>query len=320
MKERNLDLINSCLYGLSIGDALGVPVEFKPRIYLKQNSVTDFIGNGSHNQPPGTWSDDSSLSFCLAESLTKGFNLKDIANSFLKWYESGYMTPHGKAFGIGKTTSYALNRIKSGTDPLEAGGKNVKDNGNGSLMRILPLLFYLDSNSFREDEKFEIIKKVSSITHGHSISIISCYIYIDFALYILDEYSLMEAYEKIQKEKEKYIEHLSKSESTIFNRILSENIKNISEDKIKSDGYVVDTLEASLWCLLSTKSYSEAVLKAVNLGLDTDTTATVTGGIAGLYYGLSNIPEKWISGIVESDFIFGLGNKLYTTYYKKGLF
>lgn len=320
MKEKNLELINACLYGLSIGDALGVPVEFKPRIYLKHNPVKDFIGYGTHNQAPGTWSDDSSLAFCLAESLIRGYDIKDIANNFLKWLKHGYMTPNGKVFDIGKTTSFAINRMKSGTEPTEAGGKNIKDNGNGSLMRILPLVFYIDTNVTREEEKFEIIKNVSSITHGHILSIISCYIYIDLALHIINELNISEAYDKVCIEKEKYLGYVDPKERHYFQRIFDNEIASFPEEKIKSDGFVINTLEAALWCLLNTKSYSDAVLKAVNLGNDTDTTACVTGGIAGMLYGYRNIPENWINGIVESDFIYGIGNNLFNKYYKKGLF
>lgn len=99
------------LLGLAIGDALGVPVEFKDRTYLKQNPVVDMVGYGTHNQPKGTWSDDSSLSFCLAESLTNGYDLQNIAHNILKWFNDGFWTAHGKVFDIGVQTRSAIDEL-----------------------------------------------------------------------------------------------------------------------------------------------------------------------------------------------------------------
>lgn len=172
------------MLGLCIGDALGVPVEFSSREKLKQSPVVDLIGFGTFDQPVGTWSDDSSLVFCLAESLCEGYNLQDIADKFVRWYEEGYWTAHGEVFDIGNSTLQAIDRIKRGSKPECAGGKTSYDNGNGSLMRILPLAFYL----LRTDniaERFSIIKDVSSITHAHLRSIMACFFYIELALELL---------------------------------------------------------------------------------------------------------------------------------------
>ncbi|MGB4437301.1 MAG: ADP-ribosylglycohydrolase family protein, partial [Acetomicrobium sp.] len=138
------DKVIGGLLGLCIGDALGVPVEFQSREKLKRNPVKDMMGYGTHNQPPGTWSDDSSLAFCLAESLCNGFDLQDIADKFVKWMYEGYWTPWGKAFDVGHTTQIAISRLKKGVDPLESGPTDERSNGNGSLMRILPLIFYVE--------------------------------------------------------------------------------------------------------------------------------------------------------------------------------
>jgi len=154
------------LLGLCVGDALGVPVEFSTRDKLRLCPVVDMKGFGTHNQPPGTWSDDSALVFCLTESLCEGYNLQDIADRFVRWYEEGYWAAHEEAFDIGNSTLKAIDRIKQGVRPECAGGKTERDNGNGSLMRILPLAFYL----LRTDditERFNIIRDVSSITHAH---------------------------------------------------------------------------------------------------------------------------------------------------------
>lgn len=141
--NRTLKQIKSALLGVAVGDALGVPVEFKSRQEISQNPVTTMIGYGTHNQPPGTWSDDSSLTFCLAEALTNDFCLDEIGQNFVKWYNENYWTPNGEVFDIGGTTKQAILRIAKGENPELAGSSKETDNGNGSLMRILPLLFYL---------------------------------------------------------------------------------------------------------------------------------------------------------------------------------
>ncbi|GHT47383.1 hypothetical protein FACS189440_07710 [Bacteroidia bacterium] len=150
------DKIKLVLFGVAVGDALGVPVEFKSRQEMRQNPISDMIGYGTYNQPSGTWSDDSSLTFCLAEALTQDFNLNKIGQNFVKWYREGYWTPYGEVFDIGNSTKDAIYRISNGTKPELAGGCEETDNGNGSLMHIAPLLFYLLDKT--QDERFEITR------------------------------------------------------------------------------------------------------------------------------------------------------------------
>ena len=155
-------LAKNILLGLAVGDALGVPAEFKSRETLKKNPVTEMTGYGTHNQPPGTWSDDSSLAFCLAESLCEGYNLKDIADRFIKWHDEAYWTPYGEVFDVGIATRKAIQRLKEGIDPGQAGGNTEYDNGNGSLMRIMPLLVLTDYST--TTEAYRLTEEVSSIT------------------------------------------------------------------------------------------------------------------------------------------------------------
>jgi ADP-ribosyl-[dinitrogen reductase] hydrolase len=176
--------IKSALFGVAVGDALGVPVEFKSRDTISENPLTDMLGYGTYNLPPGTWSDDSSLTFCLAEALTQGFDLNTIGQNFVKWYHENYWTPHGNVFDIGIATREAIARLAQGEKPELAGGYDESDNGNGSLMRILPLIFYLVDKPI--NERFDITKKVSSITHGHIRSVIACFYYLEFAKQIIE--------------------------------------------------------------------------------------------------------------------------------------
>lgn len=302
--------IKSVLFGVAVGDALGVPVEFKTRETIRKNPVTDMMGYGTYNLPAGTFSDDSSLTFCLAEALTKKFDLNTIGENFVKWCYDNYWTPKGNVFDIGIATQQAIDRLAKGEQPDLAGGFDISSNGNGSLMRISPLLFYLLDKPIKE--RYEITKQVSSITHGHVRSVIACFYYLEFARQLLAQKNKFEIYKNLQTEVANHLTLLSinATEVALFDRLLKQEIHELTEEYIFSSGYVLHTLEASIWCLLTTDNYKEAVLKAVNLGEDTDTTAAVTGGLAGLLYGLDGIPSHWINQIARNDEIEDLAERL----------
>ncbi len=302
--------IKSVLFGVAIGDALGVPVEFKARQTLSKKPVTDMIGFGKYNQPPGTFSDDTSLTLCLAEALTKEFDLTIIAKNFMAWYKDNFWTAHGDVFDIGIATGQAIDRLNKGSKPELAGSTDVSSNGNGSLMRIAPLLFYLLDKPI--EERYEITKQVSSITHGHIRSVISCFYYLEFARQLFEEKDKFEIYKNLQSEVSNFLISLSvdPAELELFDGLLKENIYELPEENIRSNGYVIFTLEASIWCLMNTVNYKAAVLKAVNLGSDTDTTAAVTGGLAGLLYGFPSIPSHWIKQIARREDIADLAKRM----------
>ncbi len=304
----NKDKIFSGIFGLIVGDALGLPVEFEPREVLKAKPVTDMIGYGTYNMPPGTWSDDSSLTLCLVDSLCNGFNLEDIAEKFIKWFTQGYWTPYGKVFDVGNTTRIAINNLIKGVSPDEAGPRDERSNGNGSLMRILPLAFYV--KEFDLDKQFEIIHKVSSITHGHPKSKIACGYYVQFIIQLLKDKEPKEAYNRTNKIiLDYYSFEPFKSELKYYNRILNSDISKLSEEDINSSGYVVSSLEASLWCFLNSSNYKECVLKAVNLGNDTDTIGAITGGLAGVFFGFKDIPEKGLKLLARYEDIYNIIEK-----------
>ncbi len=300
------------LWGAVIGDALGVPVEFKSRDEVRRDPVTGMRGYGTFHLPAGSWSDDSSLLLCTADSLARGYDLKDIADRFMKWMTGGLWTPYGSAFDIGNATAHAIKRLQRGISPELSGGDTERDNGNGSLMRIIPVAvcFY----TFGIDEFIQRIHAISSITHRHPRSLMACGIYCLIARNLIEGKTAMDAYrEAIDLASDIYDRDPFRQELRHFRRILGGKIGSLPEEAINSSGYVIDTLEASLWCLLNTESYSEAVLRAVNLGHDTDTTGCVTGGLAGICYGIQGIPEEWINVIVRRDDIAGLFDMLITS-------
>ncbi len=267
------------IMGVVVGDALGVPAEFKSRGSFHIDGMTGF---GSHNQKPGTWSDDSSMTLALVESIARmgGVDYDDIMANFVKWYDNGEFTAYGEVFDVGIATRKALRRYINGYSSLDCGGTGERDNGNGSLMRILPMAFTKAGG--------KEIMNVSALTHAHRISKTACLIYTELARRLIDGMDRLSAL--------KSVSGLCTGE---FARLT--NIADIPENEIKSSGYVVHTLEAAVWCLLKYDNYRDAVLAAVNLGDDTDTTAAVAGGLAGIAFG--NIPDEWIDEIAGKDWI-----------------
>lgn len=282
------------IMGLVVGDALGVPVEFKKRDSF---AVTDMIGFGTYRQPPGTWSDDSSMTLATVESIGRlgRIDPADIMENFFRWLDNAEFTPWGKVFDVGGATRRAITRYANGKQLEDCGGKSRMDNGNGALMRILPLAFVEHT---RKD-----VEKVAGLTHAHEISQTACRLYMRLAYLLLNGTPLKNAICSLA-----YLPPVTQKEE--FKRIAY--IGELNRDEIKSSGYVVDTLEAALWCLWHTNTYRDCVLLVVNLGEDTDTVAAVAGGLAGILYGCgggSGVPDEWISQIARKDWIKRLCGK-----------
>jgi ADP-ribosylglycohydrolase len=302
------------IFGLCVGDALGVPVEFVHRSVLDRDPVRGMRAGGTHNQPAGTWSDDTSMALCLLDSLAQGLDYGDIMIRFLRWYREGAYTPHGQTFDVGGATARSLERFARGTPPLACGGTQEGDNGNGSLMRILPLLFYLQSRQDMEDMGgvLAVVHDVSALTHAHKRSQLACGLYISVADLLTRGWAKEAAVERgLARALNWYRQSPPFARELAYYRRLSDpGFAGLSRAAIQSSGYVVHTLEAALWCLLTTKSYRDCVLAAVNLGDDTDTVAAVAGGLAGLHYGYENIPGEWLAAIVHREEIESLCCKL----------
>ncbi|MGB4222991.1 MAG: ADP-ribosylglycohydrolase family protein [Syntrophorhabdus sp.] len=297
------------LWGAIIGDALGVPVEFMSREEVRRNPVTGMRGYGTFNLPPGSWSDDSSLILCTVESLLDGFDTTSMGELFIRWLTEGHWTPWGNTFDVGASTMSSIGRMMREVSPEEAGGRGENDNGNGSLMRILPIGIFFSRKPVKE--LLNYVHRASSLTHRHPRTLIACGVYCLMVSALLKGFTPDEAYLYALEQAAIYYAKLPYAEELPhFERLFSTLISSVSETNIKSGGYVIHTLEASIWCLLNTSSFQDAVLKAVNLGEDTDTTGCVTGGLAGLYYGLEAVPKEWIYALARKDDIGNLFKRL----------
>ena len=274
--EENTNIWLSGVMGVVVGNALGCPVQFETREEVAVHPITGMRGYGTFNLPEGSWTDDSSLTLALMESISRkrGIDLDDIMGNFMKWLYEGKFTPYNESFDIGCGTMRAINRYRKSRNAKKCGGDEEYNNGNGSLMRILPACIYCSMMKSRgqisEKEAVETVHAVGSLTHAHMRQGFAFY-----ETYLADKENLR-CYDRMK-------------DLTAF--------LTLSADSIKSSGYVVDALEAAVWSLGTTDSFEDALLKAVNLGNDTDTVGAITGGLAGLYYGYGAIPEDWLSAV-----------------------
>lgn len=319
------EIVRSGTFGVAVGDALGVPVEFSDRDERDADPVTDMREFGTHNQPRGTWSDDSSMAFAAMDSLADNgkFVPGDVMRRFSDWLLYADYTPHGRVFDVGMTCSRAIIAYGRGVDPVRCGGRGERDNGNGSLMRIMPFALV---NAAREDywedsvimETATLVHDASSLTHGHPRSLIACLIYAS-ACHELIYGPADGAKACLQRAVEKTLafyegvgrdcprcgeEFREELKGNAFGRLRNMGeFRRVPREGIRGSGYVADTLEAAFWCLLNSGDYAECVLKAVNLGDDTDTVGAVAGGLAGLYYGYGGIPGEWVGALAKKEWI-----------------
>ena len=303
----------NAIMGVVIGDALGYPVQYNNREIISQHPVTDMIGYGTLNLPAGTWTDASSLTLALLDSIrmTDKLDLNHIMNNFVSWMYDGDFTPFGHAFDIDRGTMQAIKAYKHHRNPHQYGSYDERNNGNGSLMRIMPACIYCYEQGLSDQDAIREIHAVGSLTHAHIRSNIACGLYYFMVKSIISgkAFALKDRLQEgLNRGFAYYEKALSDHENLEYYnclRDLSKFAKTRGKD-IRSSGYVVDTLEAAVWSLLVTDSFESALLKAVNLGDDSATVGAVTGGLAGLGYSLSNlfgVKSKWIDAIQRKDWI-----------------
>lgn len=291
------DKAKGAFVGLAAGDALGTTLEFKERDSYPH--LTDIVGGGPFKLKPGQWTDDTSMALCLADSLIEkqGFDPKDLMERFYRWWRTGYNSSTGECFDIGITTRQSLEEFKRTGNPY-AGSKDPKKAGNGSIMRLAPVvLFHVDSLSKAQ----ELARNQSRTTHQSEESIEAAALLATIlfkAIHGEDPFDLSD-FESTNQ----VVTDLAQSQGDW-------NWRKKSRSDIKSSGYVIHTLEAAMWSVANTTSFEEAVLMAANLGDDADTVGAVAGQIAGALYGLKNIPEKWRKILTDYDHFLHLSDKL----------
>lgn len=279
--------ISNAIYGFTLGDAFGVPVEFLERDTYK---VEEMIGYGSWNVPAGTWSDDSAMMFITMEHLVNGNGLDQLKQAFCNWAHRGYWTYNDEpAFDVGITIREVINRWER--DGMHEKAKSDEfSNGNGALMRILPIALWTYRKRLQGDELFLYVKKYAELTHGHVRSTLCCYHYTLIVHQLLEgamvEDSLSFANKVVTEMLKQYPD-----EAQHFERLFT--IGDYPRHDIASSGYVIDTLEAVYWSLLNSRDYYEAIHTAIHLGKDTDTIGALTGGLAGLAFDKLNVPNHW---------------------------
>ena len=270
MIERRL---KDAVYGLAIGDACGVPFEFKERGSFIASGMT---GYGTHFQPEGTWSDDTSMALAICDSIREQGRIDcvDIRKKFRAWIDDARYTANGVVFDFGATTYYALQQGKGLNGP--------SNKGNGSIMRAIPLAF--------TDATDEEVGEVSAITHSHVVVREGCQYYIQIAKKLLEGRELADILRDYSHITRGPYERLSK-------------VAELREVEIDGSGYVASTLEAALWAVVNSGSFKDAILRAVNLGDDTDTVAAVAGGLAGIIYGIEGMPADWVDTLRNKELI-----------------
>lgn len=291
-----LNRAHGAMLGLAVGDAIGTSVEFMPRGSF--SPMTDMIGGGPFNLIAGQWTDDTSMALCLASSLVEnGFDLHDQMTRYVLWRDEGYLSSTGRCFDIGSTTNDALKAFKRTGNPI-SGSTDPSSAGNGSIMRLAPIpIHFLESPELALD----LCEEQSRTTHQTPECLMACRLLGEVLIRSLQGKSKEEVLSPSQQ-----ILKLSAG----LRSIADGGYKTKTIDQIRSTGYVVDSLEAALWCFWKTHNFKDCVLLAANLGFDADTTAAISGQIAGGHYGKTGIPAEWLQKLTMADEIGDLAAQL----------
>jgi ADP-ribosyl-[dinitrogen reductase] hydrolase len=290
------DRYRGALIGLAACDALGTTLEFKPPGTFKP--LTEIVGGGPFGLKPGQWTDDTSMALCMAESLVEcqGFDPSDQMERYLRWYRHGHLSSTGTCFDIGNATRAALQRFATTGEPF-AGSTDPHTAGNGSLMRLAPVVLYYRT---APERALELAGESSRTTHGAGNAVDACRYMAALLLGALQG-----------KQKGELWSVLPDGLSPEVAAVAAGSFRRKQPPEIRGTGYVVESLEAALWAFNQTTSFEEGALAAVNLGNDADTTGAVYGQLAGAYYGVEAIPKGWRDKLAMREKIEGLADGLW---------
>lgn len=293
------------LLGLAVGDALGAPAERRSREEMHADPIRDL-------QPSSLWSDDTAMTLCVLEALADDpGDYRAVAAALQRWINEGYWTPEGRAIGVGVITRKALSRMADLDDPRDAGLADDRSNGNGSLMRTLGVaLRHARSDAHAAARAAD---DVSRLTHGHPRCRMACGVYGEFVRRLLAEAEPARAWEGVRLWASDYYPGLFPTEMNHWRGILGRTASDwraMEEAEVGSSGYVLHTLETAVWCLLTTSTTPECLLRAVNMGYDADTSAAVAGGLAGAAHGVGSIPAEWLRSLARRDDIEAMARRV----------
>lgn len=294
------DRARGCLLGLAVGDALGTTLEFRPRD--SYDHMTDMVGGGPFGLDAGTWTDDTSMALALADAIlasaAKGsiFEPEEAQRRFVDWWRNGAYSPTGDCFDIGITTSQALGRFEATGDPI-SGSADPYSAGNGSLMRLAPVAIW----GIHEDPSIvaRVARRQSATTHAAPACLQAC-----------DAYSLILRAAILGADFEAALTQAHGDHGPVIAPIIAGSWRGKQRHQISSSGFVAHSIEAALWCVASTDNFDDAVLLAANLGDDADTTAAITGQLAGALYGASSIRKSWLEKVAWRGKIENLARDL----------
>lgn len=292
-----IDRYKGCLLGLAIGDAVGTSVEFSARGTF--SPVTDMTGGGPFRLKAGQWTDDTSMALCLAQSLLDkdGFDPADQLDKYLLWYHEGYYSSNGRCFDIGGTTSNGLRSYERTGVPL-MDDSNESSAGNGCIMRLAPVPMFFAAD---REKAIYLSGQSSRTTHGARKAIQCSQLFGEVLVNALSGLSTSDILANVG----------SYPEYPEIDQIAKGAYLNKHIDAIRGSGYVVPALEAALWSFAVTDNYRDAILTAVNLGDDTDTTAAICGQVAGAAYGLTGIPSEWVAKVTMREEILSLAERIH---------
>jgi ADP-ribosyl-[dinitrogen reductase] hydrolase len=290
-------------WGHLVGDAMGVPYEFRSAAEIEASGIV-FGARGTHDQPPGTWSDDGALMLALLDSLLEvGFDTTDQAARALAWYRAGRYAAGGTVFDIGNTTRTALERIADGVPAEDAGPSHERSAGNGSLMRILPLALVERDTPIQQ--LVDYAHRSSRVTHGHPSAQVAC------ALYVLTALRLLAGSEPTDALATARADLRAIYEVADFGADFLRALDHLEAwPEREGRGRVWDSLWSAWDAFAGADSYSDAVRRSIAYGNDTDTTAAIAGGLAGIRWGLEGIPRDWLAAMRERELVTALLSKL----------
>ncbi|HEX6985075.1 MAG TPA: ADP-ribosylglycohydrolase family protein [Planctomycetaceae bacterium] len=299
--EKVVDRKRGALLGLAVGDALGAAVEFSaPGTF---EPVTGYRAGGPHGLGPGEWTDDTSMALALADSLAAaGFDAADQARRYLAWWRRGDYSVTGRCFDIGNATRAALARFEKSGDLLASGDPSERASGNGSIMRLAPVpVCYADLFPDDVAELARLAAESSRPTHASPQCLSACRYFAALLaglIHGLDQDEVLSPDWPVLKELRRAEPLHPKVES-----VASGSFRGKEPPEIRGSGYVIESLEAALWAFNDAADFRGAVLRAVNLGDDADTTGAVCGQLAGVCWGEGGIPAEWLDGLARRDLI-----------------